>query len=291
MIRKFTDEDMGFLQEQDFVASLELQYHNDVIKDTAVTAVDDGGECVGVMYLKEHFTYGGARADLNRIVPCIFTEDDNVFAELLSEAKRYCDGQAAEHPDKRAALAAWVDDDEHDRQQLFMRGGFMAYAVCPCLGYDLTDEVSVPVLPDGITVRALEFTPEEVERYIQMTAEANDGDRDSANEVWFTQGSGTYSIFVLEDGDRLVSCASMWKITDERAAIENIMCVPDYRRRGLARAVILHTLSEIRAAGYKLATLGMQGRNLPAMKLYESLGFELNYNQIEMIYLPEARKD
>lgn len=290
MIRNFENQDIEFLQQQDFVASLELQYHKDVVPSSAVTATDSSGKCRGILYLKEHFTFSAKHSELQRIVPCIFTEDDGCFSELLEYAKAWCDERAALYPDKRVCLSAWVNDDEHAVQQLYMKSGFMAYSVCPCLGYDLTGGIEKCEVPEGMLIRKIEFAPEDVDRYIAATALANDGDSDSANELWFMQGGGSYSIYALTENGNIASSASSWKITDEQAAIENIFSTPDYRRRGLVRTIILHTLEMIKSDGYKLATLGMQGRNLAAMKLYESLGFTLQYNQIEMVYLPTQNR-
>jgi ribosomal protein S18 acetylase RimI-like enzyme len=50
--------------------------------------------------------------------------------------------------------------------------------------------------------------------------------------------------------------------------------VPEARRRGVGRALMLHALVEARAAGVGRLTLSVDARNQPAWALYRGLGFE-----------------
>jgi ribosomal protein S18 acetylase RimI-like enzyme len=49
--------------------------------------------------------------------------------------------------------------------------------------------------------------------------------------------------------------------------------VPEARRRGFAKEMMLRGLFEAKAAGVKRVTLSVDGRNLPALQLYRDLGF------------------
>ena len=59
--------------------------------------------------------------------------------------------------------------------------------------------------------------------------------------------------------------------------------VPEARRRGFGREVMLRLLFEARAAGVPAVTLSVDGRNHPAWNLYRDLGFEV-YDRRE-VYL------
>jgi mycothiol synthase len=59
--------------------------------------------------------------------------------------------------------------------------------------------------------------------------------------------------------------------------------VPEARRRGFGREMLLHALCEARAAEVPTVTLSVDARNEPAWKLYRSLGFE-PYDQ-RVVYL------
>ena len=52
-----------------------------------------------------------------------------------------------------------------------------------------------------------------------------------------------------------------------------MITLPDYRRRGLARSLVLHAVAESHAAGNDLTFLVADANDWP-QRLYEKLGFE-----------------
>jgi ribosomal-protein-alanine N-acetyltransferase len=77
----------------------------------------------------------------------------------------------------------------------------------------------------------------------------------------------------LPGGSRqLVGVAIFWVIHDELHVL-NVATAPEYRRRGVARALMEASLAEGRARRCALATLEVRKGNEPAIGLYRSLGF------------------
>ena len=54
--------------------------------------------------------------------------------------------------------------------------------------------------------------------------------------------------------------------------LEPVGTHPDHRRRGLGRAVVLHTMHQMRAAGMTHATVANSGTNEASRKLYRAWG-------------------
>jgi mycothiol synthase len=54
----------------------------------------------------------------------------------------------------------------------------------------------------------------------------------------------------------------------------------DFRRRGLARAVMLSAMKQMQRDGITVATVHHLADNTPALRLYESIGFEKNYETL-----------
>lgn len=284
MIRQYEEKDLDFVKENDMLASFEMQYHKDVIPNEMFTEVDESGDIKGVLYFKYHYTWNGPREPYHYIVPCYVTEEDETEYELLQYAKEWFEKQDKLFEGKRAALAIWKDDTEKDAIQKYMRAGFIEYEVNPCCKFDLKNEIPDFPVPQGMHIEEMQFSPETVTKYIKATAAANENTPDSANEAWFMTGAPDFKVFLLMDGDKIVSGASIWKITDERGAIENIFTVPEYRKKNAARTIITYALKQLKDKEYDIATLGMRGVNQKASLLYQSLSFELFYNQILLIY-------
>ena len=74
------------------------------------------------------------------------------------------------------------------------------------------------------------------------------------------------------DGDTLVGYIGVQTVLDE-GYINNVAVRPEYRRRGLAAALISLLINEARTIGLAFMTLEVRESNAPAIALYEKLGF------------------
>jgi [ribosomal protein S18]-alanine N-acetyltransferase len=69
-------------------------------------------------------------------------------------------------------------------------------------------------------------------------------------------------------GAYMVTCAEAGS-----AEIVSLAVHPDYRRQGMARALIEHTLDKLRAGGTRRVELRVRPANAAALRLYRSCGF------------------
>ena len=53
--------------------------------------------------------------------------------------------------------------------------------------------------------------------------------------------------------------------------------LPEYRGRGIARAMVLYTLRYLSRLGMRSAVLYVENRNMPARRLYDSMGWRPVY--------------
>ncbi len=77
---------------------------------------------------------------------------------------------------------------------------------------------------------------------------------------------------VARDGGRVVGFADYWLVTDEIHLLA-IATHPDWRRRGIGRALLDHVLARGRAGAFVLVTLEVRASNTPALTMYERAGF------------------
>jgi ribosomal protein S18 acetylase RimI-like enzyme len=57
-------------------------------------------------------------------------------------------------------------------------------------------------------------------------------------------------------------------------SIRDLYIAPEYRRRGIARTLLQHVISEARAAGAYRVSLQSEVGNTPALALYAAVGFQ-----------------
>ena len=74
------------------------------------------------------------------------------------------------------------------------------------------------------------------------------------------------------DGDTLVGYIGVQTVLDE-GYINNVAVRPEYRRRGIAAALISLLAEQAQAIGLAFMTLEVRDSNAPAIALYEKLGF------------------
>ena len=63
------------------------------------------------------------------------------------------------------------------------------------------------------------------------------------------------------------------KLSEDVGAIQNVAVLPEYRRRGIGRALVLSALQGFRRAGVKRVTLEATTDNVSAVNLYQRIGF------------------
>ena len=81
-----------------------------------------------------------------------------------------------------------------------------------------------------------------------------------------------YSTRVAEREGRIVAYGVLM-LTPGEAQILNISVVPDVRRQGLGRALLLQFLDDARIGGAEQCFLEVRVSNVPAIMLYEGAGF------------------
>jgi mycothiol synthase len=153
----------------------------------------------------------------------------------------------------------------------------------------LDGEIAVPELPAGFALRSLAGAAE-VPAYVAMHRDA-----------WSTWGPSSYTVeahhrlmrlpgyefaltpvAVAPNGTLAASCICWLDPLNRIGEIEPLGTRPAYRHRGLARAIVLDALRRMQARGMATARILSANANLPARRLYESLGFHpareiLNY--------------
>lgn len=83
------------------------------------------------------------------------------------------------------------------------------------------------------------------------------------------------AFFSAWDGDRLAGCGAIKHLDDRHGELKSMRAAPDYRGKGVGKAILLRLLEEARARGYTRVSLetGRPEPFRPAQKLYRAHGF------------------
>jgi mycothiol synthase len=150
---------------------------------------------------------------------------------------------------------------------------------------DLATEPAAPDWPEGIVVR--EFVPGEDDHRVYEVQEETFADQADSEPMsydewrhWsFREPFDPDLWFLAEDGGEL---AGILLARSERAGDETLGWVSvlgvrrPWRRRGLGRALLLHSFHALRALGKPRAGLGVDGSNpTGAVQLYEAAGMRI----------------
>ena len=83
------------------------------------------------------------------------------------------------------------------------------------------------------------------------------------------------SVWTLHEGDALLGCGALQRLDDEHAEIKSMRTAHAHLRKGVARTMLQHLLTESRSAGFQRVSLetGSMAYFEPARRLYASFGF------------------
>lgn len=81
--------------------------------------------------------------------------------------------------------------------------------------------------------------------------------------------------FSAWDGERLAGCGAIKHLDDMHGELKSMRAAPEYRGKGVGKAILLHLLEEARSRGYSRVSLetGRPEPFLPAQTLYRAHGF------------------
>ncbi|RMG40162.1 MAG: GNAT family N-acetyltransferase [Planctomycetota bacterium] len=171
---------------------------------------------------------------------------------------------------------------------------------------DLHRACVVPPLPEGYRWVAWDGTRALIERHAAAKYRAFVdtidayvfpclGDREGCRRLMFdiarTSGFLPEATWLLEYqgavGGR-VDCGTIQGIVRaaDWGAVQNVGIVPEHRRRGLGRALLLKCLAGFQESGIRRVTLEVTEQNRTAARLYASLGFRVVERSVRMAAIP-----
>jgi mycothiol synthase len=214
-----------------------------------------------------------------------------IGATLLADSERRLRELAATHDSTLPRVfGSWSADTQERDARLLTKAGFQPARWF----FDMTrpnlDDIPDVALPDGLEVRpisrdmALTVWRADVEAFKDHWG-GFDGSDDRL-EGWLAHPSNDLSMWVIAfDGEEVAGGVLNTIDRDENAALglhrgwlSSVFTRRQWRRRGVARALIARSLALHRERGMTAASLGVDADNPSgALGLYEGLGFQVDY--------------
>lgn len=176
----------------------------------------------------------------------------------------------------------WTSEEDRLRTELLTACGFEpAGEGFVHLERPLDDDGLHPDLPDGFTIRTSRGNEDDA-RLRSVASHGAFASTRSFDDYWprtwrFMQ-SPVYvpenELFVMSPEGRVASSCIVWIDHVTRVGhFEPVGTHPDFRRRGLGRALLLEAMRRLRSAGLGTADVCTETDNDAALGLYESVGF------------------
>ena len=183
--------------------------------------------------------------------------------------------------DKKGDVKTWVDESQHLLMSVLERAGFQKGTVQEVSRqYDLSVmPLDEPVLPDGIVLKDMFHEPNEFGSILVGENAWHDKNEVSDFDIAryrFRRENPCYFPHLdiyAETKDRLVvaNCNAFVDYKNNYAEIERVCTHNEYRKRGLAQAVIVECMRRLREEGVKYAYIG--GSSEAAINLYGKFAF------------------
>jgi GNAT superfamily N-acetyltransferase len=288
MIRNYQDKDADQIAAIDVMAMLAYRYNGDYIPDNIFCAVNEEGEILGFGHIVPDATWFVIEDDsrpadfvhkLN--VDITLNEDLNPPEKLRNELWTFIVNRAIEYrgryPEKRVRVSHTISTDDLEEMDFYLSKGFDTRRTHLVMKRDLTEEIPDHPLPAGMVIRNWKMTSQqEEEQYLEAEAKGDlNGAPWSLNHLRWNKGGGEWAAITAFCEGEVAGSVMTWSLSDERGATENIFVLPEWRRKGVAKAVVTEALKHLRDNGKKEATLGVFGDNGGAVSLYLSLGYRL----------------
>lgn len=297
IIRNYCNDDADKIGCFDKVAEWSYKYKGDFNPANIFCAVNPENEILGVADLEPHISWTPIeensqnqdyiyRLCVNIRINPSFDAHKNLRSSLMDVILERAKEIKNNYPGKNLRVIKYISTDNNEEMDLFISKGFIAYRNSLVMKRDLTEEIKPYDCSSEFKIVNWKMeTEDEVKRYVETDAKCNDGaawNFDTVSWMRYSPEWATFAAFSKEN--EFLGGVMTYLITEERSATENIFVLPEWRRKGIAKAFITEALKYLKKNGKTMATLCTDGDNKPAIDLYKSLGYRMYFVNIEFGY-------
>ena len=207
---------------------------------------------------------------------------------MMGHNQKYLRDIASQHPaELEKVFQVWAAEQEIECNRLFIHDGYKPIRYFYLMLRDLKEEIRKAEFPEGLETRAVEK-----DHFRKIFAASNEAFRDhfghsEKNEIdyqrWISDPKTNKDLYkVAWDGDQVAGMVLNFVDKEENEKLDVNWAWTDpisvrlpWRKRGLARALLLESLKMLQEKGFAQAALGVDTQNPNgALSLYESTGYQ-----------------
>jgi mycothiol synthase len=197
------------------------------------------------------------------------------------------DAAAGAAADRPRSFTTFIHDGDTGGEALLRSSGYEPFRRFHSMRRDALDDIREAPLPDGLEIREIPNTREAIRAVIAADAEAFQDHFGSVDDVDTVvrqilddPSTDTSQWVVAFDGDEIAAGVINGVRDDDDGVptgwLDSVFTRRPWRKRGLARALIVRSLQQLRDRGVASAALGVDAANPnQALRLYESCGFRV----------------
>lgn len=220
-------------------------------------------------------------------------EWDGIETEAIDWAEAYLIDLRQRDPEQwGGSLVSGARQDNGMRRMFLVQHGFRysgEFAEVNMIR-SLDEQIPSSVLPTGYQVRGIAERGEDAKRaaaHRQVWLPWTDGDIRDEDYAYFMQLPGYYhdlDIVAVTPGGNIAAFVNGWIDPVNRIGeLGSVGAVPAYRQQGLTRAVLLQCMRRMKALGMERVCVSTGVSNIPAIRLYQSVGFEIMNQYLDYV--------
>ena len=261
----------------------------DALRDLTLAEMDGHVVAFGIRNIVDT-TDGFREYRLNGAVDPAWRRRGIGRALLLENERRLRDVAAAEHGASRSVFGSWSGESQAASTALMHSAGYGPVRYFFDMVRPNLDDIEDVPLPDGLEIRTIgpDLTRAVWNADIEAFQDHWGGfdHSDEQLERWLSSPSNDLSLWLVAfDGDEVaggiinsIDPHQNEAMGFQRGWLASVFTRRQWRRRGLARALIARSLVILRDRGMTSAALGVDAENPSgALGLYEGMGFGVNY--------------
>lgn len=288
-VRDYQGDDIEFLQENDFLHSMEIQCREDSDSDMIFTILDETQEICAIGDLSYHKSWFDKRPGAPRFLKfyiCAAIQDSELYQIAIDFAWMMLERKMEVHRGNPCGLMVICRMGNLEEMQKYLEAGFAFGETEPVLRYQIQNPGKAN-LPEPYRIEELQKKRSEIERYIAATAKAKEGVPDNMEEYLFHSNDDSFISYYITDGNDILAGINVCDM-DDNGATYNLFVLPEYRRKSFGDALLKRALEYMQERGYDLATTSLSGLDEEGMQLYLSFGYELESFFVQMTKMTVA---